>query len=309
MKLWSIQILRFFAALLVVYFHAVLGSAVFDKGIGFNSHASEIIGQCGVDIFFVISGFIIATTSRGLSIGEFVGRRAQRILPLHLLLALFWMIPLVAIGQFGWRDGLATWLLWPATDRMTAPANPVAWTLCFEVLFYAAFALTIWRRSVLWLLVGAYVIAFALRPFSPALQFLGNPIILEFLAGVGLAYAPRRRPAMVGIPIGVAILLLGAILDWPPIGGSVFFLVGHGALARVADQGVPAALIVWGVLQNSRYAGSAHLPRRRLLCSLHGPSARRARGFRATGKSRQTAGGGRDRRLGSGQRRSFMSRL
>ncbi len=87
----------------------------------------------------------------------------------------------VAITGFGWRDALATFLLWPATDQMTAPALGVGWTLCFEMLFYACAALVLIERRWVFAIIGAYGIAFLLRPIGPIFQFLGNPIILEFL--------------------------------------------------------------------------------------------------------------------------------
>jgi exopolysaccharide production protein ExoZ len=247
-KLWSVQVLRFVAALLVVFYHAVNYTFQFSHRYGLTGQAGAFIGRCGVDIFFVISGFIITRTSGGLSVGRFVARRAKRILPLYFLFAAFWTLLYATLSHISWRAWLATWLLWPATDQMTPPLVTVAWTLSFEILFYAAFALAIWRRQAVWAIGAIFLAALALRS-NPVLQFLGNPIILEFLAGVGLAYAPKWRPAVWGIPIGAAILVLGAVLGWPPYGSIVGDLSGQDGWIRLADLGVPAALIVWGALQ------------------------------------------------------------
>ncbi len=248
MKLWSIQVLRFVAALLVVSLHAVTYTHDLTNHYGLVGRAGSLIGNAGVDIFFVISGLIIARTSRGLSASEFIGKRARRVLPLYFLLTAPWMVVALALAHPGWRDLVASWLLWPATDRMTMPLIPVAWTLCFEALFYVAFAVIIWRRWAVWLIGLIYLTALTLR-VGPALQFIGNPLILEFLAGVLLSFAPRWRLGALAIPIGVGILFAGGIFGWLPSGPVVDDLVGAHAWLRVATLGVPAVLIVWGVLQ------------------------------------------------------------
>lgn len=87
MKLWSIQGLRFAAALLVVWVHAVERTFAITGQYGLTGNAGALLGRCGVDIFFVISGLIITRTAAGLSPRTFVRRRAIRILPLYLMAA------------------------------------------------------------------------------------------------------------------------------------------------------------------------------------------------------------------------------
>lgn len=248
MKLWSVQVLRFVAALIVAHLHAVQRAFEFTGQYGMLGGPSSVFGRCGVDLFFVISGLIITRTARGLSAPEFLGKRVRRIMPLYLLVAVPWIVAAAVQGDLGWRDVLATAFLWPATDVITAPLMPVGWTLCFEALFYAAFALVIWRPRAIWLVGGVFLMALALRK-GALLQFVGNPIILEFLAGVALAYAPKFRPAVLAIPVGVAFLIAGAVLKWPPFGEAPDFLAGTTAWIRVFAIGVPSALIVWGSLQ------------------------------------------------------------
>src|SRR4029077_800634 len=98
---------------------------------------------------------------------------------------------------------------WPATDQMTAPALTVGWTLCFEMLFYACAALALVERRWAFAIIGVYGIAFALRPIGPIFQFLGNPLVLEFLLGIGISYLPKWRLGICALPFG-AILLVGA---------------------------------------------------------------------------------------------------
>ena len=248
MKLWSIQILRFVAALLVVHLHAVERLDHFRGDPGVFGHAATLFGRCGVDLFFVISGLIITMTAKGLTASDFVTKRARRILPMYYLAALPWVLIGLANGTFGWRQVISTGLLWPATDIIAPPVLPVGWTLCFEALFYMAFALVIWRRWAIWPVLATFLFALLFGRGSVA-SFIGNPIILEFLFGVALAHAPPARWATLGIPVGMAVLVLGAALSWPPFGVEKDFLAGENGWIRVATLGVPAALIVWGTLQ------------------------------------------------------------
>jgi len=248
MKLWSIQVLRFAAALLVVHVHAVERLDHFRGDPGVFGHAATLFGRCGVDLFFVISGLIITRSAMGLTASEFVTKRARRILPMYYLAAIPWILIGLGNGTFGWRQAMATVFLWPATDMITPPSLPVGWTLCFEALFYMAFALAIWRRWTIWPILAAFLFALLLRHGAVA-SFIGNPIILEFFFGIALAYAPPFRWAIAGIPIGIAVLVLGAALSWPPFGVEKDFLAGEGGWIRVAALGIPAALIVWGTLQ------------------------------------------------------------
>jgi len=248
MKIWSLQVARFWAALAVVHFHAAATVAWATHKVGVLGLNASQFGRCGVDLFFVISGVIITLTARGLSAPEFIGKRARRIFPLYFLMG----IPCLAVAAMGaegvgWRDVLTSLTLWPVTDRITAPILQPAWTLCYELVFYAAAAMVIWKPRALWLLLGAYALALALRA-GPLLQFLGNPIIVEFLLGVGIAYAPRWKPALALIPLGLAVLIFAA-----PLGYHTFepadVMAGREGWQRLIYMGLPAAAVIWGVMQ------------------------------------------------------------
>jgi exopolysaccharide production protein ExoZ len=88
-----------------------------------------------------------------------------------------------------------------------------------------------------------------LRAQAPIFQFLGNPIILEFIFGVALSYLPLCRPAALCLPIGAAALVAtGFIGIAPPIQVNEF-LAGDENFRRVLVYGVPAAMIVLGTMQ------------------------------------------------------------
>jgi exopolysaccharide production protein ExoZ len=247
--IWSLQVLRFIAALMIVYLHATETAIRVTGSNGFIPYGLATICLSGVDIFFVISGVIITKIARGRSASEFIWSRLRRIVPMYLICTVPVLATAIILTGLGWRDALATFLLWPATDRMTAPVLAVGWTLCFEMLFYISTALVLVHRYWLVVIIGAYAAAVMLRPFGPVFQFLGNPIILEFFLGAAVAYMPAWRPGVWAIPCGVAMLAYAGLMGLAPSGGTIDFLYGHEAFWRVLVYGVPAAIIVYGTLQ------------------------------------------------------------
>jgi exopolysaccharide production protein ExoZ len=247
--IWSIQALRFFAAFMIVYIHAAQTAMSVTGSNGFIPFGLATVGLSGVDIFFIISGLIIAKIAPGKTPSEFIWSRFRRIVPLYLLFTVPPVATALATTGFGWRDAVATLLLWPATDQMTAPALAVGWTLCFEMLFYVCMAIVLIERRWVLVIFAAYGIAFLLRPIGPIFQFLGNPIILEFLLGVAISFAPPWRPGIWGIPLGVILLGGAGLMGIAPTGGTMDFLLGYDGLQRVLIFGIPATLIVYGTLQ------------------------------------------------------------
>lgn len=247
MRIWSLQVLRFWAALGVCVFHALaLGIALTGKDLHL-SPAMTSVGQAGVDVFFVLSGVIITVTSRGLTVSQFAAKRANRILPLWLATAVPALVLLQATGRADWRTWLATLTFWPATDRMTAPIDP-GWTLSFEALFYTCAALVIWRPRLAWVLLAGYALAATLHGDLPVLQFVGNPLIVEFLLGVAITRLPSWKPGKWLVPAGVAAMLLGApMVDLGETGAQL--LAGSQGWGRTLFFGVPAAVIVYGSMQ------------------------------------------------------------
>ncbi|MBZ9697014.1 MULTISPECIES: acyltransferase family protein [unclassified Mesorhizobium] len=246
--IWSLQVLRFVAALMVVYVHAAQTAVKATGSNGLLPPELQVVGFAGVDIFFVISGVIIAKTAPGLTWRSFAWRRFRRIVPLYLLISIPYAIVAYKTA-FGWREGVATLLLWPATDQMTAPALPAAWTLCFEMLFYAAATIVLVDRRMLLALIGIFGLAMIFRSAGPALQFLGNPLIIEFGFGVALAYAPKWKPAVWCLPIGAGAMIAVGFIGMAPQGGTMEFLAGDNGFQRVLVYGFPAALIVFGTMQ------------------------------------------------------------
>lgn len=256
----TVQALRAVAALLVVGAHLggpsgfedkLFGSAVL---LGWTEH----VGPMGVDLFFVVSGFIMAVTSRNLASGAqpasaFLLRRITRIYPCYVLvtaavLAVFlWRPDLVNSSEDVRPDVVASFLLLPQEGL---PLLLVGWTLVYEMLFYVVLGATLLvHRSWLWWALGTWVaLIVVLAPLEQAssnvwVGLLLGPRNLEFVLGVGLAalvVAGRIAVPRLLCPLAVALLVTAAALG--PVDGPV-----EGWL-RLAAVGLPTALLVYGVV-------------------------------------------------------------
>lgn len=229
----SLQILRFFAALIVVLDHCqFVGSAIAERA-GVTFIFPSFHGRLGVDIFFVISGFIMVYISSGRDEwstppGGFVVDRVSRIVPIYYIATATWIALFLGAGYLNSRHFDVPWpsreyilsalfipYLDPAT-RLPQPVLPQGWTLDYEMFFYMLFALALtFTRTrgmiFLFLLFGGLAVAgqiwnaaagntFVLTPLkeAPGAQYFTvprfwlHPIILEFLAGAGLALLRER---------------------------------------------------------------------------------------------------------------------
>ncbi|MET0905250.1 MAG: acyltransferase, partial [Tardiphaga sp.] len=215
----NVQILRGVAALMVVAVHSI-DIALNHPGPRLQVPAEiENFGAAGVDLFFVISGFIIAHTAFGAERRaplQFAMQRIRRIVPLYFLLS----VP-YALMSNDVEPGMivATLLFWPAADPyvLSAPLMFIGWTLCFEMLFYAAATVALLRpgRAMLAALLLAYALCWILAEATnlAAFRFLGNPLILEFLLGVLIARMAPRLSAWLGpVALVVGIVWFAAMI-------------------------------------------------------------------------------------------------
>ena len=249
----SIQYLRGGAALLVVLHHCVnIASAKYSLG---DFHFQ--VGAIGVDIFFVISGFIMFTVSEAkpISAAQFMKRRIVRVAPLYwvltfvaaivsteggLQLALQYDLERLARSLFfipQWHDTF--------TD-VAAPILVVGWTLNLEMMFYALFAVslflpTAYRLPALCAVLLALAVsrAFVDEASNPALLLYTDSIVLEFGFGVllGLAYQKgllTRAAPSTRLKLGLALLAVSVVWLFKPL--------EHSAI-RAFVWGVPALLI------------------------------------------------------------------
>ena len=160
----SLQYLRAFAAMLVVAFHACDKLAKMDNA---NPAVAFPVGLTGVDIFFVVSGFIIFVTARqsdATPLG-FMRKRLIRVAPLYWVLTLFLagvaiMKPeVLATTVFDLRHFVASMLFIPWQHPQIGAMLPLlipGWTLNYEMAFYVMFAasLALPRSIRLWALLA-----------------------------------------------------------------------------------------------------------------------------------------------------------
>jgi exopolysaccharide production protein ExoZ len=247
----SVQILRFIAALIVVLDHCeYVGGTIADRQ-KMSFYFPAFPGRLGVDIFFVISGFImvyISSDGKGWTTApiEFFSGRWKRIVPIYLVATSLYVALFFASGVFTrWSSPqyLTSALFIPYFDTTTDLPFPIlsqGWTLNFEMFFYALFAISLSfsRRIALPSLSAAFVTlvlvglawnsisdqAFVLTPMPHKPDFIIprfwlHPIILEFLAGVLLAvyreYILKRGPLRAfPFPVTVSTALVVLISYW-----------------------------------------------------------------------------------------------
>lgn len=217
----SIQYLRGIAAMMVVYFHFLMHLA--RNGAGVLPDAIKL-GAAGVDVFFVISGFImwVTTYEDGLRPGEFWIRRFVRIAPLYwsftLLLAVVAVVAPAASRTQVDPGHLVTSLLFipdihPYKDGNIWPLLVPGWSLNFEMYFYLIFGacLILARRTRLWALSGFFVmsvLAGQLLLFAnPMAATYSSPIVLEFLMGAVIGQLVIKGKT-VPMPVAVAFTVL-----------------------------------------------------------------------------------------------------
>lgn len=147
-RLPGLDLLRAIAIVWVMLFHSFLVG-----GLGTDLAWLSRYGWMGVDIFFVLSGFLIgrqvlAPLARGsdFSFREFYSRRAYRILPAFLVvLAVYAAFPALreAPGMAPWWQ-FATFTVNLLIDYGTQQAFSHAWSLCVEEHFYLVFPALAW---------------------------------------------------------------------------------------------------------------------------------------------------------------------
>jgi len=256
-----IQILRFVAATAVVVFHAIATGKAY-LGVSGDSTLFKIFeyGHYGVDLFFVISGFIItyATERSNPSPLQFLRRRVERIIPVYwfltlLIVTLALLMPQVFRGT-NWLDihHLATSLFFVSFTDGVPPLLYVGWSLEYEMFFYLLVGLLLFRQKDAWngvlILLSLLVIAGqtrAISEFSGYWRFLMDPIILEFAFGVLAAqiFCGKRIaiPGLVAVGCACAAVLLAVPAHRAFIVGlpSTLLVLGAAYLSRARPAPAP----------------------------------------------------------------------
>lgn len=277
-RLQGVQVLRGLAAVAVALFHASLTLAQPKYGgrIAFGGWMGW--GDVGVDVFFILSGFIILHAHRA-DIGQpkrwahYIYRRASRIYPIYWILTSALLLT-VAVGfggaskLFSFWDYLTSYLLVRFSD--VAPPVGTAWTLFHEILFYALFSLLLLNRRI-GLVVMALWLGAILWTFNPdGGTFTGvftSLFNLYFFLGMSafLIWKHGRLPARLTCGLAGLLFLTFIVLDHA-VGrfqapylrllvapGAVLLLVGLSALDREKRASYPAWLLFLGNASYSIY--------------------------------------------------------
>jgi len=239
----SIQALRAIAALLVFWGHAI--NAVTAE---VAAEFPQLYGPFGVDLFFVISGFVMVYSSERL-FGQpdapikFFARRFVRIVPLYWAATaiLVWFV----VPYASTKAVLGSLFFTPRIPS-EAPLLYVGWTLIFEMFFYTVFAIALFAQRRVAVVAGAsvFLISFTLlfgaapglsahAPAASGIAYLADSIIIEFLFGMVIALVYRAGGRL---PIWATIGLL--------VAGVIWLAATAPAVPRLYSSGIAAALIV-----------------------------------------------------------------
>jgi len=241
-KFDSLELIRALAALSVVLFHTEMICAKLSAAPPFAGLFGG--GSRGVDLFFVLSGFIIAFIHAGdfgrpERIGRYLYARFVRIYPS------VWIVSLAALAvyELGYGDGGksdklsldgigSSFLLLPqAGDALVN----VTWSLKYEIFFYLLFSLSLLHRTagIAVLLAWQSCVLLAYLAGPPAswswLAFYLRPVTLEFGIGVSCAAVVLNRSRLpwlrsaasqaAMLTTGTAVFVAGCLLDAYRAGG------------------------------------------------------------------------------------------
>jgi hypothetical protein len=257
----SIQVLRGMAALAVVLMHVSEMLLQYTDGHGIFCRIASFwhIGAAGVDLFFVISGFVMVESTRNMfqtkgASRTFLIRRLIRIVPLYwlytTLMLLLVLLPFtLKESVFSFIYTLKSYLFVPACNPATGlalPLVPQGWTLSLEMYFYLLFALLLqferrWLLPSLTLFFAASAIAGLCIDFhDPVLKAITSPLLLEFALGCQIA----RLVNQIKIPPFICYCCMAA-------GGVLLFLTHsfpEAAQYRLLVWGTPAFLFTLGLV-------------------------------------------------------------
>ena len=269
-RIVSIQVCRGVAALLVVlaHLHGIETKYCSTDHLRLFEH-----GALGVDLFFVISGIVIASVTAG----KFASPRNARIFLYHRLariFPIFWIyttLTLIARRTTGDHTQsfnlLASYLLIPTHLPLLLLQG---WTLTYELYFYLVFFLLLllvpeyiapWLLALWGIAVVGLKLHIGLSP-SPLVQLLITPSVLEFLAGCLLFHIyrrSRRHPSGIVLLAASLLWLAAIILYTAHIHATPYWIIDH-PWRRSLLYGTFAALFLLGAIELERTGIIRYLP-------------------------------------------------
>lgn len=241
----SIQYMRAIAVLLVMFYHATWKGEVYSG----TSWDWFNFGIAGVDLFFIISGYIMCYTAsrKPTGIYKFMKARFTRIIPLYwtltlVTLVIYLIVPDKINSTGGDTSILHSFTLLP-TDAKYLIQN--GWTLSYEFFFYIIFSVGLIFSGTKRHLIPAVILTILaiagqlLKPDNVYLGFMTNPILIEFVMGIAVFRLMKRYefPKQIGVALCLSsIFLFAGVSYWGETGD------------RVIDYGIPCLLLFIGLI-------------------------------------------------------------
>lgn len=231
-----LQIFRGWAAILVVLVHATGIAASLGAPIAGNFF---LMGNAGVDFFFVLSGFLITylhlnDIGRREKLGGYARKRFVRIFPIYwvvtlVILPVFFLFPRYGQGDETTPFVIVSSIILTPLER-GSPILVAGWSLTHELLFYVIVAALIafrglWVKVIVATWALAVFVAFcysfnqiyakAFPEFNAWVRVLLWPQNFEFILGAAAAWLiarrpnlmPNRRVALILLPIGCLLFM------------------------------------------------------------------------------------------------------
>jgi len=267
-KIYSIQALRALAAILVVIYHSRQSAYVFQEKYGFGGTLFfdfapfKDIGAIGVDIFFVISGFVMSyitwNTARSYtSIGSFLIKRLIRIVPTYWFYTLLTVFIIfsgkIFLGKTDFFDVIRLsdiiyslfFIPYHPPEGRLAPVLAVGWTLNYEIYFYVLVAIGLlfrWRIATIGLaiyFIGSVIASFFYSSSYAFWPMATNPIVLEFYYGILICILYKKFDGINRYFGCLSLIITSLILFY-------WFYYFPSYQYRVIFFGLPAAgIVLW----------------------------------------------------------------
>lgn len=264
-KITNVQILRGIAALMVFAAHLVGAERDYGGGETLLPQFLEM-GVTGVDLFFLISGFVMVYVTWPLGEGPrevpsgrfsqartFLINRVSRIYPLYWILTIALLI--LYAGKLYFFDEVTpinnwveSFLLLPSNEF---PIIPVGWTLVHEMYFYLVFALFLlipYRYIPAAIVVWGAIIAIGYANGAQLVNAWGyvafSPLTYEFILGAFIAWLTLRGVKSYAHAVGlIGLIWLACLLV--PLAGQLYpdAVTDHGVRALIFS--LPFALLLY----------------------------------------------------------------
>ncbi|QGA58253.1 acyltransferase [Brucella sp. 2280] len=264
-RMYSLDLLRFGAAMAVMFYHFLYSGVIEGFYWGLPVFNITAIGWMGVDVFFVISGLVIALTTEERSPNEFAKARFLRLFPALFICSLIGAILWVYLDKnpqqafISWVASLTFFSTWFGIE----PRLTLYWTLTVEATFYlwvfVFLSLGIWRKHlnaimVIWLSI-ALVNEFSLRNFWLS-KVLITPFAGHFCVGMALYQILRGQKS----PIQILIMSLSWLCFYSYINGHFLYITNSFGAHQDANTAIIIPVIIVSLVYVCAIAQPSMIP-------------------------------------------------